>query len=209
MRLRLIGFAVLLAAMLGPVAAMRCAAVMLGDPAVPFHARCTITVNGQSHVGTIDAEPGHQRHEQAILGLAEVFLLDIPAARGYLVLPTLHSYVEFPFPALMAELDSPDLLAHPEGKETVAGIPTTKYRVDHRARDGSRAIGFLWVSRQRILMKLDVSVTRHRGGRKLAVAMQLSHVVLGPVDPALFVLPQGLQALPSGALGPLLGGRSG
>ena len=181
---------------------------MLGDAAVPFRAERTVTVNGHSYVGPLYSEPGHQRHEQDLLGLHEVFLLDTESARGYLVLPSLRTYVEFPFPALMAELDSPDLLSHPVGKETVAGIATTKYRVDHIARDGSRATGFLWLSRSRVLMKLDVTVTRHKGGKKLTIAMQLSHVAVGPVDPALFVLPTDLVKLPSDALGPLLGGNS-
>ena len=73
----------------------------------------------------------------------EVFLLDTATAQGYLVLPSVNTYVAFPFPALMAELDAPDLTSDPQGTETVAGITATKYRIDHQARDGSRAEGYL------------------------------------------------------------------
>ncbi|HXQ49587.1 MAG TPA: hypothetical protein VN802_00705 [Stellaceae bacterium] len=184
-------------------------ATMLGDAAIPYRAERTVTIDGRTYSGPVFHAPGHQRHEQDLLGMHEVFLLDIKEARGLLVLPGLKTYVEFPFPPLMAELDSPDLLSHPVGKEEVAGIATTKYRVDHAAKDGSRAKGFLWSSASGVLMKLDVSVTRAHGGKPMLIAMVLSQVVTGPVDPALFEPPQGFARLPPDALGPLLGGKPG
>jgi hypothetical protein len=184
-------------------------AAMLGDAPVSYRAERTVTIDGKIYSGPVLHRPGHERHEQDLFGMREVFLLDTGAARGYLVLPSVKTYVEFPFPPLMAELDSPDLLQHPAGPETVAGVATTRYRVDHTAQDGSRAEGSLWLSGSGILMKLDVSVTRAHGGRPMAIKMALSHVALGPVDPALFQLPQGMVQLPADALGPLLGGRPG
>ena len=157
-----IAFALTLAALAGAARA-----AMLGDASVPYRAHRTVTVDGRTYSGPVFHGPGHQRHEQDLLGMHEVFLLDTKAARGDLVLPALHTYVEFPFPPLMAELDSPDLLRHPVGSEAVAGIATTKYRVDHKAPDGSRADGFLWLTRSGMLMKLDVSVTRAHGGRPI------------------------------------------
>lgn len=185
------------------------AAAMLGDAAVSYRAMRTVTVNGHTYTGPVFHEPGHQRHEQVLLGMNEVFLLDIEAARGFLMLPSVKTYVEFPFPPLMADLDSPDLLAHPLGHDEIDGVDTVKYRVDHTAADGSRARGFLWVTKSRILMKLDLAVTRPHGGKPLLIAMALSDLKTGPVDPALFEIPQGLVQLPADALTPLLGGPAG
>jgi hypothetical protein len=190
-------------------AATRGWAAMLGDASVPFRAERTVTVDGRTYSGPLYQEPGHQRHEQDLYGMHEVFLLDIKAARGYLVLPSVNTYIEFPFPALMAELGSPDLTRTPLGEENIAGLDATKYRVDHLAQDGSRAQGYLWVTRTGILVKLDISMTRPHGGKPIAIAMALSHIERGAVDPALFVLPPGLVALPPSALGPLLGGQPG
>jgi hypothetical protein len=190
-------------------AATQGAAAMLGDAKVAFRAERTVTVNGRRYAGILVHSPGHQRHEQDLLGMHEVFLLDIAAARGFLVLPGLKTYVEFPFPALMAELDAPDLVQSPAGEETIAGIRTTKYRVDHRAKDGSRAQGFAWVSRAGILMKLDVEVTRAHGGKPIAIALELSNLQMGPQEPHQFDLPAGYSRLPGDALGPLLGGNPG
>jgi hypothetical protein len=191
------------------LAPLSAGAAMLGDAAIPYRAERTVTIDGRTYSGPVFHEPGHQRHEQDLMGLQEVFLLDIKDARGLLVLPGLKTYVEFPFPPLMAELDSPDLLSHPVGPEPVAGIATTKYRVDHTAKDGSRAEGFLWTTRTGVLMKLDVSVTRAHGGKPIAIAMALSQFVAGPVDPSLFQPPQGFTRLPADALVPLLGGQPG
>ena len=183
-------------------------AAMLGDASVPFRAERTVTVDGRSYSGRVFHMPGHQRHDQDLLGMHEVFLLDTKAAQGIVILPSVRTYLEFPFPPLMAELDSPDLTRAPVGEETIAGIRTTKYRIDHHAKDGSRAEGFLWTSRAGVMMKLDVTVTR-ASGRKIAIAMALSQVELGPVDPALFAIPAGFTLLPADALGPLLGGNPG
>jgi hypothetical protein len=184
-------------------------AAMLGDASVSYRALRTVTVDGRSYSGAVTSRPGHQRHEQDLFGMHEFFLLDTKEAKAYLVLPSVQTYVEFPFPALMAELDAPDLLQHPAGEASVAGIATTRYRIDHTAQDGSKAEGYLWLSRAGILMKLDVAVTRAHGGRPMAITMALSQVALGPVDPALFELPKGMVRLPPDALGPLLGGRPG
>ena len=174
---------------------------------MPYRAERTVTIDGRSYSGPVMSAPGHQRHDQDLFGMREVFLLDTAAATGFLVLPSVKTYVEFPFPPLMAELDAEDLLNDPVGHENVAGLGATKYRVDHKAADGSRAKGFL-VARPR----RHPGQARRRGDARPwrqadAVAMELSDVVTGPVDPALFALPQGLVRLPADALGPLLGGK--
>ena len=184
-------------------------AALLGDASVSYRAERTVTVNGRSYTGTVFHRPGHDRHEQEIAGIAEVFLLDAAATRGYLVLPGLKSYVEFDFPRLMAELGDRRLRRSPVGQETVNGVRTTKYRVDYTAEDGMHARGFAWVSGQGVLMRLDGTVTREGSARTTAISMELDHVEIGPQDPSLFELPTGFYKLPTSALTSLLGGKSG
>jgi len=179
-------------------------AALLGDAAVSYAAERTVTVNGNSYSGPVFHIPGHDRHEQEIQGIAEVIILDAAAKQGFLIVPLLKSYVAFGFPKLMAELDDPGLRRAPVGQETVNGVRTTKYRIDHRAADGSHARGFAWVSAQGVLMRIDGTVTRG-SGRPMAIRMELTHLALGPQDPALFEVPAGLVKLPSGALEGLLG----
>jgi hypothetical protein len=180
-------------------------AAMLGDTSMSYHAWRTVTVDGRQYAGAVYHEKGHERHEQELLGMPLVFLLDVASAQGVLVVPSVKTEVVFPFPPLMAELDSSDLMQHPVGSDRVAGLPATKYLVDHAAPDGSSAKGFLWITRTGVLAKFDVAVTRAHGGRPMAISMELSQLEQEPVDPGLFRAPKDYSRLPADALGSFLG----
>src|SRR5215472_5843048 len=182
------------------------AAAMLGDAAISYRAERTVTVNGRSYTGMVFHTPGHDRHEQEIQGIPEVILLDAAAKQGILLLPGLNSYLPFAFPRLMAELDDPSWRRVPQGEEVVNGVRTTKYRVDHTGGDGSRAQGWLWLSAQGVLMRLDGVVTRAGASAGTSIRMELAGLRLGRQDPQLFQIPPGLIKLPSGALEGLLSG---
>jgi hypothetical protein len=187
----------------------RASATMLGDATVSYSAKSTVTVNGRSYAGMVFHIPGRDRHEQEVEGIAEVVILDGAAMRGWLMLPRLSSYVEFKFPQLMAELNTQALLRSPVGRETVNGVQTTKYRIDHTAADGMHAKGFAWVSGDGVLMRLAGDVTPPGARRPTEIRLELDNLRLGKQDRALFDLPPGLTRLPGEALAPLLGGRAG
>jgi hypothetical protein len=181
------------------------AATMIGDASVPFSAQRTVTVNGKSYVGRLYHMPGHERHEQDLIG-RDIFILDSETARGYLVVPSIHTYVEFPFPPELAALASSELTRHPEGEEQINGVWTTRYRIDHRVKGGHRVLGHGWVSNDNMLMKFDVAIEGNDAAKPLKIRMELSQVTEGPQDPALFEVPRGLTRLPTEALEPLLQG---
>jgi hypothetical protein len=189
-------------------AGLPAAAQVLGDAKVPFSADRVLTVDGRTFEGRLYATPGRQRHEQMLEGMQQVVLLRADRGEGWLVLPGLHSYVEFRFPQAIAELSDPSLRGTPVGQEKIAGLQTTKYRVEHAARDGTSVDGWMWVTRDGIVMKLD-GVATPRRGKPTPFSMQLSNVRIGPQDTAMFDLPQGFMKLPSNALQPLLGGVAG
>ena len=184
-------------------------AALLGDASIAYSAERTVWVNGKSYSGMVFHIPGRERHEQEIQGVGEVILLDAAAKQGFFVLPGLKSYIPFSFPQLMAELDDPGLRRSPAGQETVNGVRTTKYRIDHRSADGTLAHGFAWLSAQGVLMRIDGTIARAGGSRPMALRMELSKLTLGAQDPGLFQLPAGLVKLPAAALDGLLGGKPG
>lgn len=190
-----------IAAAAGPAAAAR----MLGDPSVPFSADRTLTVGDRSFTGKLYAIPGSQRHEQRIAGVDQVIILHGKDARGWLVLPALNSYVEFWFARAAVELKANDLLSTKLGEETIDGQRTSKYRIEHTARDGTMADGYIWLTREGIPMRLDGMYSPAKGGEPTNVHMELSNVRQGPQDAALFAVPQNMMKLPGGALAPLLG----
>src|SRR5471032_2341761 len=153
-RMRSFPLALLLVA-LAAFAAGPAAARMLGDPSVPFSADRTLMVGERSFSGKLYATPGSQRHEQQIAGVDQVIILHGKDARGWLVLPTLNSYVEFHFNPAATELSADDLLTTELGEETVNGLRTTKYRIEHQAQDGTLTDGYVWLTREGIPMRLD------------------------------------------------------
>jgi hypothetical protein len=202
--------AVLLAAITVLAGPAQAAPRMLGDPSVPFSADRSLTVGDRSFSGKLYAIPGSQRHEQQVAGVEQVIILHGKDARGWLVLPTLNSYVEFWFARAATELKADDLLSTKLGEETIEGQPTTKYRIEHTARDGTSADGYIWLTREGIPMRLDGMYRPANGGTPTPVRMELSNLRKGPQDPALFAVPQNMMKLPGGALAPLLGvGKKG
>ncbi len=178
---------------------------MLGDPSVPFSADRMLTVGERSFTGKLYAIPGSQRHEQQIAGINQVIILHGKDARGWLVLPTLNSYVEFWFTPAARELSADDLLSAKLGEEEVNGLRTTKYRIEHQAHDGTLVDGYVWLTREGIPMRLDGMYRPANGGTPTAVRMELSNVHQGPQSAALFAVPDNMMKLPGGALAPLLG----
>jgi hypothetical protein len=182
---------------------------MLGDARVPYSADRTVVIDGRTFTGKVYSIPGRQRHEQEIEGMPQVIILRGDQAKGYLVIPSVHSYVEFGFAPAATELSDPSLRGTPVGQETVGGLKTTKYRVEHDARDGTLVDGYLWLTAQGIPMRADGTYTPRRG-KPVSFHMELSNVRQGAQNADLFELPQGLMKLPTNALQPLLGvGRVG
>jgi hypothetical protein len=164
-----------------------------------------LVVDGHSYQGKIWTMPGKERHEQAIQAFRPVFLLRTDNPIGEIVVPQLHTTVQFTMPPEMRLLRSPALTKKPAGEESVNGIATTKYRIDETVPEG-HAEGMLWLSRDGIPMKLAGSFTA-QNGRVSTIRWELSHVKIGPQPAALFEAPEGYSKLPPEAVAPLLGLR--
>ena len=123
----------------------------IGDARVGFTAERVLILDGRSFVGRMWHMPGEQRHEQDFLALKPVFILRADRTVSELVLPQLHTVVEFVLPSAVAVLSHPDL-RRPIGQMSIDGIATTQYLVENDSPEG-RATGSLWLSRDGIPMK--------------------------------------------------------
>jgi hypothetical protein len=181
------------------------AAATLGEARIGFTADRLLVVDGHSYQGKIWTMPGRERHEQAIQGFRPIFLLRTDNPIGEVVLPQLHTTVQFAMPPELRLLRSPEFTKHPAGEERVNGIATTKYKIDETVPEG-HAEGALWLSRDGIPMKLTGSFTA-QNGRVSTIRWELSHVKIGPQPAALFEAPADYSKLPPEAVAPLLGLR--
>jgi hypothetical protein len=149
--------------------------------------------------------PGEQRHEQELTALKPIFILHANSSIGDVILPQLHTVVEFALPKELSLLGNPNLPRKPVGQETVNGITTTKYAVEENS-SGGHAAGSLWLSYDGIPMKCDGSFEA-KSGKTSTIHWELRHVKIGKQDAALFEVPQGYAKLPPEAAAPLLGIR--
>ena len=177
----------------------------LGDARVGFSAERILVVDGRSYIGRIWQMPGEQRHEQELPALSPVFILRAGSALGELVLPQLHTVVEFALPKELALLSDTNLLRKPSGQEIVNGIATTKYTIDENLPGGHIA-GSLWLSRDGIPMKCDGKF-EPKSGKRSTIYWELRNVKLGKQNERSFEVPQGYAKLSPEAAAPLLGMR--
>jgi hypothetical protein len=175
----------------------------LGDARVGFSAERILVVDGHSYVGRMWQMPGVQRHEQRLPAISPVFILRAGSAHGDVVLPELHTVVEFALPKEFALFGNRDLLRRPVGQETVNGIATTKYNIEEDL-PGGHVAGSLWLSRDGIPMRCDGKF-EPKSGRRSTIHWELRDVKLGKQDEALFEVPKGYAKLPPDAVAPLLG----
>src|SRR5689334_14078030 len=138
------------------------AAATLGEARIGFTADRLLVVDGHSYQGKIWTMPGKERHEQAIQAFRPVFLLSADNPIGEIVVPQMHTIVQFAMPPASRPPRNTELTKNPVGPETVNGIATTKYRIDQTV-PGGHAEGRLWLSRDGIPMKLAGSFTAQNG----------------------------------------------
>jgi len=179
----------------------------LGDARVGFSAERVLVINGQSYVGKMWHMPGEQRHDQNLPAIKPIFILRADSAIGDIILPQLHTVVEFALPKELSILGAPGLLRKPVGEETINGIATTKDAVDEETPRG-RAIGTLWLSAEGIPMRCDAQFRADKG-KVSVIRWELHHVKIGQQDAALFEIPRGYAKLPPEAAAPLFGMRLG
>lgn len=178
-------------------------AATIGEAKVGFSADRTLVVDGKPYQGKMFAMPGMERHEQNLNGIPAVFVLHGGSPLAELVLPQLHTVVDFTLPAELHLFSDPRLKRRALGSETVNGIPTTKYAIDASVQEG-HGEGTMWMSADGIPMKLDGTFTR-TNGKEGKLHWELSHVMLGPQAAAQFEAPKNYSKLPAEAVVPLLG----
>jgi len=175
------------------------AADIIGDAAVSYSASQTVTVNGRTYHGKVFHNPGRHRVDVDINGIPASFILDLADRDGIVILPALVSYLDFPLPPLLSEFDRRRLDHKAVGEERIAGMRATKYRLNYAATDGTRGDGFIWLSPDNILLRIDGRILRH-GHKPMVVSMILSKIDLAPQGEKLFKISKGLHKIPAEAL---------
>src|SRR6516225_12329010 len=148
----------------------------IGDARVGFTAERVLLLDGKSFVGRMWHMPGEQRHEQDLPSISPVIILHSDSVIGEVLLPQLHTVVEFPLPKAMAALGHPDL-GHPIRSAGVDGVETIEYALDQVSPDG-HATGSLWLSPDGIPM-MCVGKFEANNGKLSTIMWLLRRVRIG------------------------------
>jgi hypothetical protein len=188
-------FLVALAALLLAVTSPVRAAALIGDTKVPFSAARSVMTGGKTYDGMVYAEPGKQRHEQNLGGLPMIAILRADLQVAWVILPGLHVYAEFPFPKAVTDFDGVAALGPPVGSDKVSGLASARYRIEHDGDDGSALDGWVWMTGDGIITKLEGEYSTAKN-KHVKASYVLTDIKLGPQDPGLFELPPGAKKMP-------------
>lgn len=173
-------------------------------PNAAYSADSVIRVGGVELDGRVYHDRGVERREITIQGMEQIVIRRADLNQVYVVMPAMGVGMEMdldstPYPSPDELLEGID--AEPMGRETVAGLEATKYRMTGADPSGGQFDGFVWVTEDGITLRLQGTVTA--GGRTEEVLMVLDNVEVGPQDPALFERPDNVTFMP---MNPAIGG---
>jgi hypothetical protein len=180
-------------------------AATLPVPTVEYSADRTVETDKGSFTGKVYATRDKQRNETNFGGMQSVTIIRQDKQVGYMLMPAQRMYRELDIASAKQQAGGQpqDVVDITEvGTETIEGQTTTKYKMI--MKDGS-AGGFMWITKDGIPMKLDA--ISKENGKKTRFTMTLTNLKIGGVDPTVFEVPAGYNAMPS--FGGMMGGRDG
>lgn len=173
---------------------------------VAYAADSVVQAGGMEIRGRVHHDNGRERRDMTIQGMEQTVILRPDLDTVYVVMPMMNMGFEvsldsMPVPRPEQMMENVDL--EEVGRETVAGLDTTRYRVTGRDGNGL-ADGFVWISDEGIPVRIEG--TAQAGGRTEEVVMYLENVEIGPQDPALFERPEGVSFMPidPAMMGPMM-----
>ncbi|MGE5548627.1 MAG: hypothetical protein ACM33T_17105 [Solirubrobacterales bacterium] len=171
-------------------------ALDLLDAPVAYTADFYVTSERGTYTGTVWHAPGRERRDFATSGGSQALLLRRDTDSAYLMKPSGRWYVGLALNSAVGLAGGLDGMAVNRTRvkdETVAGLRTTRYRVDAGSAKG-KFNGDAWFSREGILVKAVGTLTDARG-RATPVETGLSAVKLGKVEERVFELPAGWMGM--------------
>ncbi|MBI5643745.1 MAG: hypothetical protein HY954_09765 [Deltaproteobacteria bacterium] len=166
------------------------------EPKVDYSAKGYMETNGHVMNMTVFYSPGKERREFDG-GMAMIIRRDKKVA--WQLMQQLSKYKEIKMED--ASQDSADLHDFKIerkvlGSEVVDGINTTRSKVLMTDKKGNKYTGFMWVTKEGIMAKLDA--TADFEGTIVKMKMGLRSIKIGKLDPKLFELPQGYTNMDDG-----------
>ena len=153
----------------------------------------------ETAVGTIEGKvyssKGKERMETSMKGMTSVMILRTDKKESYMLMPAQKMYQQMDFAKARETVSGTpgeDVTITEEGRETVEGLETTKYKL---ITADKKYGGFMWFTDQGIAVKMDL--LSREDGKKSRITMTLKNLEVADQDDALFEVPAGYNKMPS------------
>ena len=173
-------------------------------PKASYSADAVFESNGHSYTGRINVDGYKERRDlKDAHGVGSVKIIRRDLGKLFELRPKRQSALELRIAAAEAagETGAPgsdiDTFygadATPQGNETIAGLPTTKYHVATETSPGLKIDAFIWSTDDGIIVRV-VGKASVEGGDQ-AAQVELTNVARGAQDPSLFEVPQDMKVI--------------
>ncbi|MBI5675706.1 MAG: DUF4412 domain-containing protein [Nitrospirae bacterium] len=146
--------------------------------------------------------PGKERREQDMSGMQQIMIMRRDKSVVWMLMPDQKMYMEMKMG--QGKEDTADLKDYTieysvVGEEVINGINTTKNKVIVTDKKGNKFGGFMWVSKEGIMVKMD-TVSKVEGS-KMRVKMERKNIKIENQNPKLFEIPSGYNKMSMPGMG--------
>ena len=173
-------------------------------PQVEYSADTVMETAEISMKGHVNYTPTRQRDERVMDGGDKMITITRRDKKmAWTLLPAQKMYMEMSLDKAKKE-DKSDLSQFKieqtvVGPETLNGVNTTKGKIIMTAADGTKMGGFMWVTKENIVVKMDVIALDKKD--KMRFKTELTNLKIGKQEPKLFEIPPGYEKMGMGGMG--------
>lgn len=169
-------------------------------PTVGYSADSFMETEEATIEGTVYFAPDKERREMNVGGQKSIMIIRRDKNLMWNLMPEERMYMEMGLS--QARHGGKDISGYSieeqtvVGAESVNGMETTKHKVFMSRPDGSKFGGFMWLTDDGILVKMD-AIGKEKGSRT-RIKTELRNIRIGSQDPALFEVPAGYSKFSMG-----------
>lgn len=177
----------------------------LMEPSVEYSADTFTQTDTMTLKGKVYHAMGKERQEQTVIGMKQVVIVRTDKNVVWVLMPERRMYMEHS----LQERGAPDRVHGPGefdydykvvGEEIVNGIRATKSRMTATSPDGIKFAGFIWVTKDGILVKMDSS-SKGNGAPRMHLKTELRNLKIGKQESSLFEIPEGYTKMTGFGMG--------
>ena len=166
-------------------------------PKVEYSADQTMETSETSMVGKVYVTPSKERREMNMSGETAIMIMRRDKKTAWTLMPSEQMYMEMPFNDAAKQtgnLDNYKIETTAMGSENINGVNCEKSKiVMTKQDDGTKMGGFWWMTKDNIVMKMDMLAIDK--GNKMRMKLELNNLKVGKQNPTLFEIPAGYSKM--------------